>query len=44
MMSISRNGMTSTASSSETIRLMVMVHGKKVRKSRNMPVIVKRIG
>lgn len=28
MMRISRNGMTSTASSSETIRLIVIVHGK----------------
>ena len=44
MISISRNGMTITASSSDTIRLMVIVHGNQVKKSPIMPVIVKRIG
>ena len=36
--------MTITASSSDTIRLMVIVHGNQVKKSPIMPVIVKRIG
>ena len=44
MISTSRKGMTTTASTSETIRLMVTVQGKKFRKSRNMPDMVKSSG
>ena len=40
----SKNGITVTASSSDTIRLMVMVMGKSTRQSWNMPFIVMRKG
>ena len=44
MMRTSKNGMTVTASSSDTIRLMVIVQGKSTRQSWKTPFIVHRKG
>ena len=43
-MCTSKNGMTVTASMSDTMRLMVMVMGKSSRQSWNMPFMVMRKG
>ena len=44
MMSTSRKGMTVTARKSDTMRLMVMVHGKACMASRNSPLMVSNNG
>ena len=44
MIRVSRNGITVTASTNDTIRLMVIVTGKSSRQSWNMPFIVMRKG